>query len=347
MLGFLVDFVGEEEVAALEGGGEEEVIDVLRLVQVGVGRLDGEVEVSRVDEVAHVGEAVPKKLRVEQHLAVLPAFRELRQSLLLQVGRYLAVVQEFFRLLLLQRALQLPEEVGGEEGVAELLAGKRKVAGCRNVDKVAAHDVTELRLFPAFQITPLEKQALFPHLASPDRRLRLARVAGQALQDGSQLLSEEQLVFEVDDLVGGVVGEDVPEEGAQQLALNARILLADLQVEHEHEARMPGEVGVVDAVAGHLLLQHAARHHYVPVLEVASRQVGLHLPQRLPIERLYCLQQHLLRHRLRHENALFYHLRPLQQPTASLLLLTLNARGRSALEQSFLWLGSAGLIVGV
>jgi len=69
-------------------------------------------------------------------------------------------------------------------------------------------------------------------------------------------------------------------------------------VEDEHESGVPGEVGVVDAVARHLLLQHAASHHYVSVLEIASRQVGLHLLQRLPIERLYCLQQHRLRHRL-------------------------------------------------
>jgi hypothetical protein len=123
--------------------------------------------------------------------------------------------------LLLQRVLQPPEEARGKEGILELLVGKRKVAGCRNVDKVAAHDVTELHLFAAFQIAPLEKQALFTHLASPYRRLHLARVKGQALQNGGQLLSEEQLVLEVDDFVGGVVGEDVPEEGAQQLALNA------------------------------------------------------------------------------------------------------------------------------
>lgn len=34
----------------------------MRLVKVGVGRLDGEVEVFGVDEVAHVDEAIFKKL---------------------------------------------------------------------------------------------------------------------------------------------------------------------------------------------------------------------------------------------------------------------------------------------
>jgi hypothetical protein len=118
-------------------------------------------------------------------------------------------------------------------------------------------------------------------------------------------------MLQEDDLGGGIIGEDVLDKGADQLWLHPGKLLVDFEVEDEDEPAVLGDVGVVEAVAGHLVLEDARGHHQVPVLEVAGCQIRLQVSPRVLVELLQLGEHDRLLHRFRDEDAFLHELGPL------------------------------------